>query len=64
MSTENKPLEKEEIVNGDENVSNVQPEQETESESIDKETNTENETFDPAGDDDTGGSSPSNKPRG
>lgn len=65
MSTEKKPLEKEEIVNGDERISNNQPEQENESDNLNEEADADNATIDPASDDDTGGTTPpGNKPRG
>ena len=52
-----KPLQKEEIINDDENL-NIEPELETE------ETQSDEEFTDPA-DDDTGGNTPpANKPRG
>lgn len=58
MSNENKPVEKEEILNDDKNVSNVQPEPETESEDFSEETETDNATDDSEDDGDTGGSAP------
>ena len=64
MSNENKPLKKEGIVNDDENISNVQPEPETEPENLTEETDADSATDDPATDDDTGGTTPNNKPRG
>lgn len=58
MSNENKPLEKEEIVNGDESTLNTQPETETESENLSEESDTNNATDDSEDGGDTGGSNP------
>lgn len=60
MSTENELLRKEPIVNDDENLQ-TEPEVETDE---NEETESDEANFDPADDEDTGGSLPGHKPRG